>query len=50
MLLWVAGGRFRVWRQDKSRCAPKHAEPTLPGGGGSVTIRGCVSMGANIIW
>ena len=44
-LVRVPGGRPRVWRQDKSRRAPKHAEPTLPGGGGSVTIRGCVSYG-----
>ena len=37
MLLRVTDGRVRVWRQDRSRLAPKYVQATLHVGGGSVT-------------
>ena len=43
MLLQVTDGRVRVWRQDKSRFAPKHVQATLQGSGASVTIWRCAS-------
>ena len=48
MLLRATDGRVRFWRQGKSRFAPKHVQATLQGGGGSVTLWGCVSYGCKL--
>ena len=48
MLLCVFDGRVRVWRRDKRRFAPKQVQAALQGGGGSVTIWGCVSYGCDL--
>lgn len=42
-LLYVTDGRSRVWRQPNTAYVPRNIKPTVPYGGGSVMIWGCVS-------
>ena len=42
-LLHVTDGRMRVWRLRNNACVPRNIHPTVPYGGGSVVIWGCVS-------
>lgn len=42
-LLYVTDGRARVWRQRNTAYTPRNIMPTVPYGGGSVMVWGCVS-------
>lgn len=42
-LLHVTDGRIRVWRQRNTAYTPRNILPTVPFGGGSVIIWGCLS-------
>lgn len=42
-LLHVTDGRTRVWRRRNTAYAQRHISPTVPFGGGSVMVWGCIS-------
>jgi hypothetical protein len=42
-LLHVTDGRMRVWRHKNTAYAPRNCQPTVPYGGGSVMVCGCIS-------
>ena len=42
-LLHVADGRMRVWRHKDTAYTPRNIQPTVPNGGGSVMVWGCIS-------
>jgi hypothetical protein len=42
-LLHVTDGRMRVWRHKNTAYAPRNIQPTVPCGGGSVMVWGCIS-------
>jgi transposase len=42
-LLHVTGGRMRVWRHKNTAYTPRNTHPTVPYGGGSVMVWGCIS-------
>jgi hypothetical protein len=42
-LLHVTDGRMRVWRHKYTAYAPRNIHPTVPYGGGSVMVWGCIS-------
>lgn len=42
-LLHVTDGRARVWRQRNTAYTPRNIMPTVPYGGGSVMVWGCLS-------
>jgi hypothetical protein len=42
-LLHVTDGRMRVWRHKNTAYTPKNIQPTVPYGGGSVMVWGCIS-------
>lgn len=42
-LLHVTDGRVRVWRLKNTAYTPRNVRPTVPYGGGSVMIWGCIS-------
>ena len=42
-LLHVTDGRMRVWRNKNAAYTPRNIQPTVPYGGGSVMVWGCIS-------
>jgi hypothetical protein len=42
-LLHVTDGRMRVWRHKNTAYTPRNIQPTVPQGGGSVMVWGCIS-------
>jgi hypothetical protein len=42
-LLHVTDGQMRVWRHKNTAYNPKNIHPTVPYGGGSVMVWGCIS-------
>ena len=42
-LLHVTDGRMRVWRHRNTAYTPRNIKPTIPYGGGSVMVWGCIS-------
>jgi transposase len=42
-LLHVTDGRTRVWRHKNTAYTPRNIQPTVPYGGGPVTVWGCIS-------
>ena len=42
-LLHVTDGRMRVWRHKNTAYTPRNIQPTVPYGGGSVMVCGCIS-------
>jgi hypothetical protein len=42
-LLHVTDGRMRVWRHKNTAYTPRNIQPTVPYGGGSVMVWGCIS-------
>jgi hypothetical protein len=42
-LLHVTDGRMRVWRHKNTAYIPRNIQPTVPYGGGSVMVWGCIS-------
>jgi hypothetical protein len=42
-LLHVTDGRMRVWRHKNIAYTPRNIQPTVPYGGGSVMVWGCIS-------
>ena len=42
-LLHVTDGRMRVWRHKDTAYTPMNIQPTVPYGGGSVMVWGCIS-------
>ena len=42
-LLQVTDGRMRVWRHKNTTYTPRNTQPTVPCGGGSVMVWGCIS-------
>jgi hypothetical protein len=42
-LLHVTDGRMRVWRHKNTAYTPRTIQPTVPYGGGSVMVWGCIS-------
>jgi hypothetical protein len=42
-LIHVTDGRVRVWRHKATAYAPTNIQPTVPYGGGSVMVWGCIS-------
>jgi transposase len=42
-LLHVTDGRMRVWRHKNTAYTPMNIQPTVPYGGGSVMVWGCIS-------
>jgi hypothetical protein len=42
-LLHVTDGRMRVWRHKSTAYTPRNIQPTVPYGGGSVMVWGCIS-------
>jgi hypothetical protein len=42
-LLHVTDGRIRVWRYKNTAYTPRNIQPTVPNGGGSVMVWGCIS-------
>jgi hypothetical protein len=42
-LLHVTDGRMRVWRHKNTAYNPRNIQPTVPYGGGSVMVWGCIS-------
>ena len=42
-LLHVTDGRMRVWRHKHTAYTPRNIQPTVPYGGGSVMVWGCIS-------
>ena len=42
-LLHVTDGRMRVWRHKNTAYSPRNIQPTVPYGGGSVMVWGCIS-------
>ena len=42
-LLHATDSRMRVWRHKNTAYTPKNIQPTLPYGGGSVMVWGCIS-------
>ena len=42
-LLHVTDGRMRVWRHKNTIYTPRNIQPTVPYGGGSVMVWGCIS-------
>jgi transposase len=42
-LLHVTDGRMRVWRHKNTTYAPSNIQPTVPSGGDSVMVWGCIS-------
>jgi hypothetical protein len=47
-----ASCRMRVWRHKNAAYSPRNIQPTVPYGGGSVMVSGCISHDANMsqIW
>jgi hypothetical protein len=48
-LLHVTNGRMRVWRHKNTAYTSRNIQPTVPYGGGSVMVWGCISMTASWI-
>jgi hypothetical protein len=42
-LLHATDGRMRVWRHKNTAYTPRNIQPTVPYGGGSVMVWGCIS-------
>jgi hypothetical protein len=42
-LLHVTDGRMRVWRHKNTAYAPRNIQPTVPYGGGSIMVWGCIA-------
>ena len=42
-LLHVTDGQMRVWRHKNTAYTPRNIQPTVPYGGGSVMVWGCIS-------
>ena len=42
-LFHVTDGRMRVWRHKNTAYTPRNIHPTVPQGGGSVMVWGCIS-------
>ena len=42
-LLHLTDGRMRVWRHKNTAYTPRNIQPTVPYGGGSVMVWGCIS-------
>jgi transposase len=42
-LLHVTDGRMRIWRNKYTAYTPRNIQPTVPDGGGSVMVWGCIS-------
>jgi hypothetical protein len=40
---YVTDGRMRVWRHKNTAYTPRNIQPTVPYGGGSVMVWGCIS-------